>query len=50
MCQNTYLTYKYGLEEYTMQESKILPFYRHPFIPYLYKTSESVGLKTRVEE
>lgn len=48
MCSMSQIVYKYGIEETVMPESKIIAAFRHPFLPFLFQTSDS--MKPRMEE
>lgn len=48
MCSMSNVVYKYGIEETVLPEDKILAAFRHPFLPFLFKSSDS--LKPGMEE
>lgn len=49
LCSKSAVVYKYGIEETVIPETKILPFFRHPFLPFLVVDSDA-AVKPRIEE
>lgn len=49
MCAKSLVVYKYGIEETVIKETRILPFFQHPFLPFLVPDSDG-AVKPRIEE
>jgi len=47
---NSSKAYKFGLQEFIFPEEHCLKYFKHPFLPYLYKDPEQLAAKGRSED